>query len=214
MSAIKHVWARLEEWLIAFLLAGMTLVTFVYVVLNNLYPVFYYFGDSFAESSVSVSDFFYAVGDIFITPAQEMTWSNALVKAMFGWLIFIGISYGVRTAGHIGVDALVKLASKPVQRLIGIIATLACVGYAGLMTVSSFEWIHTLFLHPTEAEDLGRFGIEQWHIGMIVPVGFALVAIRFLEVLYRILTGQQSGLGLADEAGDALKLAEEQEHKS
>ncbi|MFP8967406.1 TRAP transporter small permease [Pokkaliibacter sp. CJK22405] len=211
MSGIKNVWARLEEWLIAFLLAAMTLITFIYVVLNNLYPVFYFLGERFSESSVEMSDFFYAIGDFFITPAQEMTWSNALVKMLFGWLIFIGISYGVRTAGHIGVDALVKLANKPMQRVIGVVATLCCLGYAGLMAVSSFEWIHTLYQHPTEAEDLGRFGIEQWHVGVIVPVGFFLVAVRFLEVLIRILTGKQSGLGLADEAKDALKLAEEQE---
>ncbi len=37
MHALARVWARLEEGLIAFLLAAMTLVTFVYVVLNNLY---------------------------------------------------------------------------------------------------------------------------------------------------------------------------------
>ena len=31
-----------------------------------------------------------------------MSWSNALTKALFGWLIFLGIAYGVRTAGHLG----------------------------------------------------------------------------------------------------------------
>ncbi len=45
MHALARVWARLEEGLIAFLLAAMTLVTFVYVVLNNLYTLFYDLAD-------------------------------------------------------------------------------------------------------------------------------------------------------------------------
>ncbi len=45
MHALARVWARLEEGLIAFLLAAMTLVTFVYVVLNNLYTLLYDLAD-------------------------------------------------------------------------------------------------------------------------------------------------------------------------
>ena len=30
----------------------------------------------------------------------------------------LGMAYGVRTAGHIGVDAVVKLCSKPVQKVL------------------------------------------------------------------------------------------------
>ncbi len=53
-----------------------------------------------------------------------------------------------------------------------------------------------------------------WHIGLIVPVGFALVFIRFAEILVRILRNRQTGLGLADEAADALKLTEHEEPKA
>ncbi|MCB2723350.1 C4-dicarboxylate TRAP transporter small permease protein DctQ, partial [Listeria monocytogenes] len=74
-----------------------------------------------------------AIGDGVLTLAQEMTWSNALTKALLAWLIFLGIAYGVRTAGHLGVDVLVKRASRPVQRVLGVIACLACLGYAGLL---------------------------------------------------------------------------------
>ena len=206
MNALRRVWDHFEEGFIAFLLGAMTLVTFVYVILNNLYTVFY----SLAESFPAAEDFFYAIGDSIIGLAQAMTWSNALTKALFGWLIFFGLAYGVRTAGHIGVDALVKLAPKHVQRYIGILACLICLGYAGLLSVASYEWIETLFIANIGAEDLGHVGVKQWHIGMIVPFGFAMVFIRFVEIFVRILRGEQTGLGLADEAADALKLGEEE----
>jgi len=207
MNALRRVWDHFEEGFIAFLLAAMTLVTFVYVILNNLYTLFYDLGDRFEGAS----EFFFAIGDFIIGLAQSMTWSTALTKALFGWLIFFGLAYGVRTAGHIGVDALVKLASRPVQRVIGLIACLICLGYAALLTIASFEWIQTLFIANIGAEDLGHIGVKQWHIGMIVPIGFALVFIRFAEILVRILRNQQTGLGLADEAAEAARLGGDQE---
>ena len=209
MNALRRVWDHFEEGFIAFLLGAMTLVTFVYVILNNLYTVFY----SLAESFPAAEDFFYAIGDSIIGLAQAMTWSNALTKALFGWLIFFGLAYGVRTAGHIGVDALVKLAPRHIQRIISLIACLVCLGYAGLLSVASFEWMQTLFIANIGAEDLGHVGIKQWHIGMIVPLGFAMVFIRFAEIFVRILRNQQASLGLADEAADAAKLRVQEEPK-
>ena len=210
MNALRRIWEHFEEGFIVFLLAAMTLVTFVYVVLNNLYTLFY----RLAESWESASESLFAIGDGVMGMAQAMTWSTSLTKALFGWLIFFGLSYGVRPAGHLGVDALVKLASKPVQRFIGIIACLFCLAYAGLLSIASFGWIQTLMVAQIGAEDLGQYGIMQWHIGLIVPVGFALVFIRFAEILVRILQNRQTGLGLADEAADALKLTEHEDDKS
>ncbi len=209
MNALRQVWDRFEEGFIALLLTVMTLVTFAYVILNNLYSLFY----ALAERFEGASDFFFAIGDAILDLAQAMTWSNALTKALFAWLIFFGLAYGVRTAGHIGVDALVKLAPRRVQRLIGLLACLCCLGYAGLIAVGSFEWMQTLFIAGIGAEDLGHFGVQQWHIGLIVPLGFALVFVRFAEIFVRILRDQQTGLGLADEAAEAMKLTEHEEPK-
>ena len=205
MNAFWRVWNHFEEGFIAFLLATMTLVTFVYVILNNLYTLFYNLGDRLGGNETLL-----AIGDFILDLAQAMTWSNALTKALFAWLIFFGLAYGVRTAGHIGVDALVKLASKPVQRVIGLIAVLCCLGYSGLIAVASFDWVKTLFTAGIGAEDLGHFGVQQWMIGLIVPFGYAMVFIRFFEIFVRILRNEQTGLGLADEAADALKHGEEE----
>jgi C4-dicarboxylate transporter, DctQ subunit len=210
MKALRRIWEHFEEGFIVFLLAAMTLVTFVYVILNNFYSLFYWLADRWPAASVPL----FAVGDEIMGMAQAMTWSTALTKALFGWLIFFGLAYGVRTAGHIGVDALVRLTSRSVQKYIGIVACLCCLAYAGLLGVASYEWIRTLLTAGIGAEDLGHFGIMQWHIALIVPLGFALIFIRFAEILLRILQNRQTGLGLADEAADALKLAEHEDDKS
>lgn len=206
MKMLSTFWSRLEEGIIVFILAIMTLVTFIYVAFNNLYSVFYYFGDVFSGSE-GISNAFFNMGDSLLDLAQAMTWSNALTKALFAWLIFFGIAYGVRIGGHIGIDALVKLTRTRTQRIIGLIACIACLSYAGLLTVGSFEWISALQTANIGADDLGQYGIKQWYIGLIVPFGFAMVFIRYLGIFYRILREGQIGLGLADEAAEAAKLS-------
>lgn len=205
MHAVERVWNRLEEILIAILLAGMTLVTFFYVLVNNLYSVFY----SLADSLPFAEDLLFSIGDGILFVSQEMTWSIALSKAMFGWLIFIGLAWGVRIGAHIGVDLLVRNFAPSVQKAVALVAVAICMGYCVLMAYSSEQWVATLYNIGTGAEDLDRFGVSQWMIVMIVPIGFALMFLRFLQVFVRILRNEQLGLGGHGEAEDALKLAEE-----
>ena len=47
-------------------------------------------------------------------------------------------------------------------------------------------------------------------IALGMPIGFAMVFIRFAEILVRILRNEQTGLGLADEAAEAARLGEEE----
>ena len=204
MHAVVRVWNHAEEMLVAFLLAGMTLVTFAYVVFNNLYGVFYSLGDSLPFANETML----GIGDKILYIAQEMTWSVALTKAMFGWLIFVGLAWGVRIGAHIGVDLLVRQFNPANQRRVAMLAVLICLGYCALMAYSSEQWVATLYEVGTSAEDLDRFGIAQWQIVMIVPIGFALMFVRFLQIFIRIAQGKQQGLGLHSELDDAVKLAE------
>ncbi|MDB5984177.1 MAG: TRAP-type C4-dicarboxylate transport system, small permease component [Pseudomonas sp.] len=207
MQSLMRLWEHLEEAFIAFLLAAMTLVTFVYVTLNNIYTLFYTLSDKWAFSR----DFFATLGDHTMGYAQDMTWSVALTKALFGWLIFFGMSYGVRTAGHLGVDALVKLTPRRVQRWLAMVACLCCLAYAGLFMVASFKWLSALYVAKIGAEDLDQFGVKLSDIAVIVPIGFAMVVTRYLEIFWRLFTHRQVGLGLADEAAEASKLASHNE---
>lgn len=206
MSAVTHLWCRLEEALVAFLLAVMTLITFVYVVVNNVYAVFYYL----ADRSAFLEEPLLAMGDGLLFVSQEMTWSIALTKAVFGWLIFIGLAWGVRIGAHLGVDLLVKTFPPALRKAVALLAVGICIFYCGLMTYSSQQWVAALMNANIGAEDLDRFGLRQWHIVMIVPIGFALMLIRFVEVFLRILRNEHSGFGGHSEAEDALRLVDGQ----
>ena len=107
----------------------------------------------------------------------------------------------------------VRLTRRPVQRLLGMLACLCCLAYAGLFMVASYKWVSAVMTAHIGAEDLDQFGITVGAIVVIVPIGFALVLIRYLEIFYRIFTHRQVGLGLADEAGEASKLAGSHEER-
>lgn len=205
-QTLDKAWQKLEIFVTVLILSAMTFVTFTYTMLNNLYTPFYNLADWIAGDEPSaLEDFFLNIGDTMMDLAASMNWSNRFTAACFAWLIFFCMSYGVRIGGHIGVDALVKVFHKRVQRTLAYLGLGACLLYGGIMLFASLDWVMNFYKLGTFAEDLDRFGVRRWHITMIVPIGFTLLILRYLEVGYRIITHQQDGLGLADEAKDAIE---------
>jgi len=170
---------RLDEWLIAILLAAMTLLTFTQVVMR------YVFNSGF-------------------------TWAVELTTVLFAFMIFIGISYGVRVGAHIGVDALVKLFPPGIRRLVSILAVLLCLVYAGMVIYGSWQYVMKMKMVGIELEDMA---IPMWTVRAILPIGFALLVLRFLPILYNLATGKSDRLHLADELEEALKLKAMEENK-
>lgn len=105
---------RLEEGIIALLLAAMTLLTFSQVVARY----------------------------VFNTGA---VWALEATEFLFAWMIFLGISYGVKVGGHIGVDAAVKLFPRRGQQVIGLLGAAACIAYSAIVVYGS--WIYVSKLH-------------------------------------------------------------------
>jgi len=166
---------HLEEGLIVFLMAAMTLITFMQVVAR------YVFNYSFV-------------------------WALEVTGVMFAWLIFAGMSYGVRVGAHIGVDAVVRNLGAKAQRVAGSIAAVLCIVYAVIVVVGGYQYVKKMYDVGILMQDVP---IEQWIPRVILPLGFALLALRFAQVLYRIATGKEAHL-LGDEAKDALKLKQDE----
>ncbi len=167
------MWGRLEkleEGLVAFLLAAMTVVTFAQVIAR------YVFNYSFV-------------------------WALELVSFLFAWMIFIGMSYGVREGSHIGMDAVVRLMGEKIGRYVTILATLLCIAYSVIIFIGSWNYITMVYGLGNYAQDLP---IPVWIPRLALPVGFALLTIRFCQVFYRTIKGESTHL-VADEAEDALR---------
>jgi C4-dicarboxylate transporter DctQ subunit len=173
---VRFAWFhRLEEGVIALLLAVMTLVTFAQVVAR------YVFNYSFV-------------------------WALELTMFLFAWLIFLGMAYGVRVGSHIGVDALVKSLGPRAARVTGAAAAFLCLLYAVIIFYGSWQYVAKMYQIGILAEDLP---IPQWVPRLALLVGFGLLIVRFAEALYRIATGRETRMQVADEAADALRHKDE-----
>jgi len=132
----------------------------------------------------------------------SFVWALELVTFLFAWLIFLGISYGVRVGSHIGVDALVRLLSPAKARAVAIVATVLCLVYAAIVFYGGWIYVAKMVEIGIEAQDIP---IPQWVPRLVLPLGYALLFFRFSQVLYRLVTGQEAHL-VGDEVEEALKL--------
>jgi C4-dicarboxylate transporter DctQ subunit len=164
---------HLEEGLVAFLMAAMTLVATLQVVAR------YVFNYSFV-------------------------WALELNSVLFAWLIFVGMSYGVRVGAHIGIDALVKAVPPAVARAFGLIGAALCVVYALIVTYGGSLYVKKMYDVGIEMQDMP---VPQWLPRIVVPLGFLLLAVRFGQAFVRLWRGEATTL-LADETEEALKLRE------
>src|SRR3954447_10091456 len=131
---------RLEEVLVAGLMAAMTITAFIQVVAR------YVFNYSFV-------------------------WALELNGVLFAWLIFVGMSYGVRVGAHIGIDAVVKSVRPSVARAFGMIGSVLCIVYALIVAVGGWQYVKKMYDVGIEMQDIP---IAQWIPRIILPLGFAL----------------------------------------
>jgi len=132
----------------------------------------------------------------------SFVWALELVTYLFAWLIFLGMSYGVRVGGHIGVDALVKSLAPGKARAVAIVATLLCMLYAAIVFYGGWIYVAKMVQIGIMGEDIP---IPQWVPRLVLPVGYAFLFFRFGQLLYRLLSGKEVHL-LGDEVEEALKL--------
>ncbi len=163
---------RLEEALISFLLAAMTLLTFLQVVLRYVFN-------------------------------SGLIWALEATTYMFGWMVLLGISYGIKVGSHIGVDVIVQQLPPRGRRLVGLLVALLSILYAVIVLVGSYNYVDTMHTLDIEAEDIP---ISRWILLLALPIGFSLLLIRLAQAAWRIVCGTQTGLLLADEAKEAIDL--------
>jgi C4-dicarboxylate transporter DctQ subunit len=162
---------RLEEGLIAFLLASMTVLTFAQVVAR------YVFNYSFV-------------------------WVLELTTWLFAWLIFLGIPYGVRVGSHIGVDALVRRLGGRAARVAGAAAAALCLAYSLILLAGGWRYVERMYEIDILSQDLP---VPQWMPRVVLILSFGLLALRFAQVLWRVVSGRDTRLHLGDEAAEALR---------
>lgn len=213
---------RLEENIIAFILALMTLIIFADVVTRGII-------------TLSVWIFGYV-------PKIGLLWAQEATVFLFAWLVLIGASYAVKVKGHLGVDALINLFSSRPKHKIAIFASFACVIYAFLLLKGAWDyWAVFADLPPTsgkwfplgfedkfrsqsfyEVDDIPMIPLfnflESWiNYGdsyeklpkvvpyFVLPLSMTLLLFRFVQVFIAVIKGKMDSMIASHEAEEALE---------
>lgn len=133
-------------------------------------------------------------------------WAQEATLLLSGWFVILGASYGVKAGAHIGVDVFVKMLPSKAHRAATVVAVLACLLYCVLFLIGSWDYVMKMRMIGIELEDIP---VPKWIASSVLIIGFVLLIIRFLQLGWKVITGQADGFHFADEAEESMHLAEE-----
>jgi len=158
---------RLEEVLIASLMAAATLLIFVAVVHR------------------------YGTGVPFLYPYLHpihLSWAQELCIYMFVWMAKFGAAYGVRTGIHVGVDVLVNQLAPAPRRWVVLFSLFCGALFTAVVGTMGAKFVLELYQTDQVSADLE---VPRWIVFSCVPLGSYLMCFRFLQVAWRFFrTGE------------------------
>ena len=211
---------RLEEFIIAALMAVATIVIFISVVHR------YASGYEIPVLQDWLLD-------------MNFGWAQEFCIILFVWMAKFGAAYGVRTGIHVGVDILINKLSGSSRAALINIGLLCGVVFTGLIGIfgALFVWENgmayetlTLFGRDTgdffEGPTTPDLEWPTWIVYSAVPLGSFLMCYRFLQVMVSFARtgelpthdhGHVEGLDEEDDEnvlleGEAFSIAEDIEH--
>ncbi|MGE5615421.1 MAG: TRAP transporter small permease [Bacillota bacterium] len=157
---------HLEEWLIALLIGGATLLIFVAVTHRYALDL------SAKYNWTSVYDALFKI---------NLAWAQELCIYMFVWMAKFGAAYGVRTGIHVGVDVLINKLP-PRMRYWSILFALFC----GALFTGVVGTFGALFVWDMAHTDQTSPDMEapMWIVYLAIPLGSYLMCFRFLQVAW------------------------------
>jgi C4-dicarboxylate transporter DctQ subunit len=178
---------RLEEVLIAVLIAAATLIIFVavtqrYGLTLTVKSIALLNGWGLPEAAKSMRGVYRWFAGF------NFTWAQEACIYLFVWMAKFGAAYGVRQGIHVGVDVVVnKLPQRP-RAVFTVIALLAGALFTGIIGTlgANFVW------HIGHTDQISAdLELPMWLVYLCVPLGSYLMCFRFLQVAVQFVrTGE------------------------
>ena len=152
---------RLEETLIAVLMAGATLLDF------HLRP---------ASLRLRRSHF-----SIPLMHRIHLSWAQELCIYMFIWMAKFGAAYGVRTGIHVGVDVLINQLRPEIRKYVIEFGLLCGALFTAIVGTMGAKFVIELMSTDQVSPDLE---LPSWIVYACIPLGSYLMCFRFLQVAW------------------------------
>jgi C4-dicarboxylate transporter DctQ subunit len=156
---------RLEEWLVASLMAAATVVIFVAVVHRY----------ASALPIPGLQDWLLRI---------NLSWAQELCIYLFIWMAKFGAAYGVRTGIHVGVDVLINRLRARVRAKFIVFGLLAGALFTGIIGTLGASFVWQIAHTDQVSADLE---LPMWIVYLAIPCGSYLMCFRFLQVAWTFI---------------------------
>ncbi|MFC5712774.1 TRAP transporter small permease [Thalassorhabdus alkalitolerans] len=112
---------------------------------------------------------------------SSLAWSEELARYCFIWLVYIGISYGVKKQRHIKVDVLLLLLKERGKILLHMAANLCFLSFAVFVVIYGYRITESLLLFGQTSPSLN---LPMGVVYAAAPIGMSLTAVRIIQQMY------------------------------
>lgn len=169
---------RLEEVLIASLIAMATLIIFASVT-HRYALTLVADGVAFFRSHGMEGLSAAAKSTYFSLKSINLVWAQELTIILFVWMAKFGAAYGVRTGIHVGIDVLINRLEDAKRKIFILFGLGAGAFFTGIIAVLGAKFVFDMSHGTTTTPDLG---LPSWIIYLAIPLGSSLMCFRFLQV--------------------------------
>ena len=118
---------------------------------------------------------------------SSLTWSEEFCRYAFVWFIFIALPYSIRLGSELRMDAILSQLPEKAQNTAKIALNVISLCLAGFLFYNSIIAVQEAVLIGEKTPGL-HMPKEWLYVSMVI--GFGLAVIRYLQVLYRMITGK------------------------
>ena len=192
-TKLGRITDEIEETSIAILLGLMTIITFANVITRYVFN-------------------------------SNLLWALETTVFLFAWLVLMGASYGVKKHIHIGVDVVINMVSPPTRKLMALFSVGSCLVFALLLMYGSWTYWYPFVteLALLETQDIpmpeSLMFLADWlNEGeryekiprfipyFALPLGMTLFAFRFVQLAWKVWTGELDKIITSHEVEDELE---------
>jgi len=107
-------------------------------------------------------------------------WADPLLRHMVLWIGFLGASLATQQEKHITIDLITRFVTSKTRNIVRIVTNLL----AGIVCAILAHAAWTFLSSEIETNDvlftIGESSFPLWWFETIIPIGFALIAFRFI----------------------------------
>lgn len=141
------------------------------------------FEEYFCEALIAVMIFaLVAQFSVRVFTGGAVSWAEELSRYCFIWATYLGASMAAKKSAHVRISAQFFYASIKIRLIFRILADAVWIAFNIFFIVITSEMVREAFEFP---EVTATMGVVKAYIEVIVPIGFALMTLRIVELYAR-----------------------------